>query len=127
MSSDSEAEGGVPLIEPEFDTATASERKASNKRKADDEITTVGAAKKAKKAQKKEKKKASKQLRAKEINEDDLDQEHGVNRAFEKMDGQLLADYINSRTRLYGKELSSVELEDKLIPGTRLYPLQEAI
>ena len=117
----------MPLIEPEFDTATASERKASNKRKADDEITTVGAAKKAKKAQKKEKKKASKQLRAKEINEDDLDQEHGVNRAFEKMDGQLLADYINSRTRLYGKELSSVELEDKLIPGTRLYPLQEAI
>ncbi|KAF2648672.1 hypothetical protein K491DRAFT_698725 [Lophiostoma macrostomum CBS 122681] len=113
MSSDSEAESGVPLIDPEFDTAPASERK---KRKADDEIATAGAAKKAKKAQKKEKRKANRQMRAKEINEDDLDQEHGVNRAFERMDSQLLADYTNSRTRLYGTELSSVELEDKLIP-----------
>ncbi|EOA85659.1 uncharacterized protein SETTUDRAFT_169674 [Exserohilum turcica Et28A] len=31
------------------------------------------------------------------------------------MDAQLLADYVNARTRLYGKELSSVELEDRFI------------
>jgi protein CMS1 len=40
-----------------------------------------------------------------------------VNHAFEKLDSQLLADYINARTRLYGKDLSSVELEEKIIPS----------
>jgi hypothetical protein len=110
--SDSEAEGGVPLIEAEFDT-TAS----SKKRKAEAEPEDV---KDSKKAAKKAKRKEKKKLKAKEIDEDDLDQELGVNHAFERMDGQLLADYVNSRTRLYGKELSSVELEDKFIPGTTL-------
>lgn len=58
-----------------------------------------------------------KQAKAKNIDEDDLDQELGVNHAFERLDGQLVADYVNARTRLYGKDLSSVELEDKFIPG----------
>jgi protein CMS1 len=110
--SDSEVEGGIPLIEAEFDT-TAS----SKKRKAEAEPEDI---KDSKKAAKKAKRKEKKKLKAKEIDEDDLDQELGVNHAFERMDGQLLADYVNSRTRLYGKELSSVELEDKFIPGTTL-------
>ncbi|KAF2877101.1 U3-containing 90S pre-ribosomal complex subunit-domain containing protein [Massariosphaeria phaeospora] len=107
--SDSDAEGGVPLLEPEFDTEST-----LKKRKRDQESADANGSKKArKKAKRKEKKK----LKLKEINEDDLDEELGVNHAFEKMDGQLLADYINSRTRLYGKDLSSVELEDKFIPS----------
>jgi protein CMS1 len=107
--SDSEAEGGVPLIEPEFDSTSNSKKR---KHAADADGTEDS-----KKANKKAKRKEKKKLKAKEINEDDLDQELGVNRAFERMDGVLLADYINSRTRLYGKELSNVELEDKFVPS----------
>lgn len=111
--SDSDAEGGVPLIDPEFDATVT-----SKKRKRDSEVETSYESKKAiKKAKRKEKKKQ----KLKAINEDDLDQELGVNHAFERMDGQLLADYINSRTRLYGKDLSSVELEDRVVPGMLLH------
>jgi protein CMS1 len=107
--SDSESEGGVPLIEAEFDiTASSKKRKAE----AEPEAT-----KDSKKAAKKQKRKEKKKLKVKDIDEDDLDQALGVNHAFEHMDGQLVADYVNARTRLYGKELSSVELEDKFIPG----------
>ncbi|KAJ4346118.1 Protein cms1 [Ascochyta clinopodiicola] len=111
--SDSESEGGVPLIEAEFDvTATSKKRKAE----ADPEGGIDS-----KKEKKKAKRKQKKQAKAKNIDEDDLDQELGVNHAFERMDGQLVADYVNARTRLYGKELSSVELEDKFIPARTIY------
>ncbi|OAL05701.1 hypothetical protein IQ06DRAFT_265975 [Phaeosphaeriaceae sp. SRC1lsM3a] len=107
--SDSDSEGGVPLIEAEFDIAASSKKR---KREAEPEAT-----KESKKAAKKQKRKEKKKQKAKEIDEDDLDQELGVNHSFERMDGQLVADYVNARTRLYGKELSSVELEDKFIPA----------
>lgn len=114
--SDSEAEGGVPLIEPEFDTAVT-----SKKRKRNAGAETSEDRKSAKKAKRKEKKKQ----KLKAIDEDDLDEKLGVNHAFERMDSQLLADYINSRTRLYGKDLSSVELEEQFIPsGYSDLPLQ---
>lgn len=106
--SDSEAEGGVPLIEAEFDLSSESKKR---KRVADNE-----AGHEDKKASKKAKRKEKRKQKMKSINEDDLDQELGVNRAFEKMDSQLLADYINSRTRLYGKDLSTVELEERFVP-----------
>ncbi|KAF2131977.1 hypothetical protein P153DRAFT_364440 [Dothidotthia symphoricarpi CBS 119687] len=105
--SDSEEDGGVPLIEAEFDPTSTSKKR---KREAEPE-----AGKDSKKAAKKAKRKEKKKLKVKDIDEDDLDQELSVNHAFERMDGQLLADYVNSRTRLYGKDLSSVELEDKFI------------
>jgi len=106
--SDSE-EGGVPLIEPEFDTSLP----AKKRKREDDHEGTVEDKKAAKKAKRKQKKKA----KAKAIDEDDLDQELGVNHAFERMDSQLLADYINARTRHYQKELSTVELEELFIPS----------
>lgn len=109
--SDSDSEGGVPLIEAEFDsTATSKKRKAE---------AEPEASKDSKKAAKKAKRKEKKKQKAKEIDEDDLDQELGVNHSFERLDNQLLADYFNARTRLYGKDLSSVELEDKFISGER--------
>lgn len=118
--SDSDSEGGVPLIEAEFDvTANSKKRKA--------EADLEGAID-SKKEKKKAKRKQKKQAKAKNIDEDDLDQELGVNHAFEHMDGQLVADYVNARTRLYGKDLSSVELEDKFIPGMssfRVFLLQD--
>jgi hypothetical protein len=107
--SDSDTEAGVPLIEAEFDSLASSKKR---KREAE-EGTTPESKKAAKKAKRKQKKK----LKVKDIDEDDLDQAMGVNRAFEKMDAQLLADYVNARTRLYGKELSSVELEDRFVPS----------
>jgi protein CMS1 len=107
--SDSESDGGVPLIDAEFDPTASSKKR---KRDAEPE-----AAIDSKKAAKKLKRKEKKKQKAKEIDEDDLDQKLGVNHSFERMDGQLVADYINARTRLYGKDLSSVELEDKFIPG----------
>lgn len=107
--SDSDTEGGVPLIEAEFDTTASSKKR---KREAEPE-----ASKESKKAAKKAKRKEKKKQKAKEIDEEDLDQALGINHSFERLDKQLLADYVNARTRLYGKELSSVELEDRFIPG----------
>ncbi|KAF2184833.1 hypothetical protein K469DRAFT_578409 [Zopfia rhizophila CBS 207.26] len=107
--SDSEAEGGAPLIEAEFGVSSM-----SKKRKREHESEgNIGSKKATKKAKRKEKKKQ----KQKAINEDDLDGSLCVNHAFERMDSQLLADYINSRTRHYGKELSSVELEDRFLPA----------
>jgi hypothetical protein len=37
-----------------------------------------------------------------------------------QMDPQLIADYIGQRIRWFETELSTVELEDRLIPGNRL-------
>lgn len=73
----------------------------NRKRKADDE----GGAKK---------KKRSKKARE---DEGDLDVEAGLNRAFERMDGQLLADHIAQKVTRFGTDLSSVELSDLYISG----------
>lgn len=110
--SDSEAEPGVPLIEAEFDTHSTSKKR---KREAESGPTPED-----KKAAKKAKRKQKKKLKAKDLDEDDLDTTLGINTAFEKMDATLLADYINARTRLYGADLSSVELEDRFVPARTL-------
>jgi protein CMS1 len=63
-------------------------------------------------------KKAAKKTKSKKTAEDDeLDVDAGINNAFSHMDNQLLADYISQRTRKYESDLSSIELEDKYIPG----------
>ncbi|KAL2161301.1 hypothetical protein VTH06DRAFT_8521 [Thermothelomyces fergusii] len=53
----------------------------------------------------------------KKVREDeaDLDVEAGLNRAFERMDGQLLADHLAQKTRRFGTDLSPVELSDLYI------------
>jgi protein CMS1 len=110
---DSDAEGGMPLIEDEFDNIHP-----SRKRRAEEEPELNEAErKKAKKAKQKAKNKERNKKKGKEISQIDLDQELGVNHAFERMDGQPLADYVNARTRLYGKELSSEEHEKLYIAG----------
>jgi protein CMS1 len=62
--------------------------------------------------------KKTKSKKAKAVEEDELDTEAGINRAFAHMDNQLLADYVAQRTRKYESELSMIELEDKYIPGS---------
>ncbi|KAK3310746.1 U3-containing 90S pre-ribosomal complex subunit-domain containing protein [Chaetomium strumarium] len=58
-----------------------------------------------------------KQKKQKKVREDegDLDMDAGLNRAFERMDGQLLADHIAQKTRRFGTDLSTVELSDLYI------------
>ncbi|KUJ07321.1 uncharacterized protein LY89DRAFT_677939 [Mollisia scopiformis] len=64
--------------------------------------------------------KKTKTKKAKDVEEDELDTEAGINNAFSHMDNQLLADYIAQRTRRYESDLSSIELEDKYIPATAI-------
>ncbi|KAK0656455.1 U3-containing 90S pre-ribosomal complex subunit-domain containing protein [Cercophora newfieldiana] len=47
--------------------------------------------------------------------EGDLDVEAGLNRSFERMDGQLVADHIAKKTTKFGTDLSPVELADLYI------------
>jgi protein CMS1 len=61
--------------------------------------------------------KKAKSKKTKEDEEDELDLEAGINKAFSHMDNHLLADYIAQRTRRYESDLSSIELEDRKIPG----------
>ena len=50
--------------------------------------------------------------------DENLDMELGINKGFATMDSQLLADYVEAKTRNYEKDLSSVELEDKRITSS---------
>ena len=59
--------------------------------------------------------------RRKKIHRDeneDLDLEAGLNKAFQHMNSQLLADHMAQKTARLAKDLSSVELSDLYIPGT---------
>ncbi|KAL2260079.1 hypothetical protein VTK26DRAFT_6032 [Humicola hyalothermophila] len=67
----------------------------------------------------KPRKKAKKQKKVRE-DEGDLDVEAGLNRAFERMDGQLLADHIAQKTRRFGTDLSPVELSDLYISANAI-------
>ncbi|KAK4682766.1 Protein cms1 [Podospora pseudoanserina] len=78
----------------------------SKKRKIDDEGVLV---KKAKKKQKKQRE-----------DEADLDVEAGLNKAFARMDGQLLADHIAQKTSRFGTELSPIELSDLYISANAI-------
>lgn len=51
------------------------------------------------------------------INDEDVDVEAGLNNAIAKMNDHLLVDYVASQTRRYESDLSSVELEDRYLPG----------
>lgn len=44
-----------------------------------------------------------------------------INEAIADMDNQLLADYVAQQTRRFEDQLSSVELEDKYLPGKDMY------
>lgn len=62
-------------------------------------------------------KKKRKRKHLQEHDEADLDVETGLNRAYERMDSQLLADHIAQKTTRFGTDLSSVELSDLYISG----------
>ena len=47
-----------------------------------------------------------------------LDLDQGLNTAIGHLDSHLIADYIAQQDKRYGKHLSSLETEDRRIPGT---------
>lgn len=61
-----------------------------------------------------------------EQDEADFDIEAGLNRAFEKMDSQLLADHIAQRMTRFAGDLSSVELADLYISGEEVPEMKPA-
>ncbi|KAK0729742.1 U3-containing 90S pre-ribosomal complex subunit-domain containing protein [Lasiosphaeris hirsuta] len=62
-------------------------------------------------------KKRKKQMRE---DEGDLDVEVGLNKGFERMDGQLLADHIAQKTTRFGADLSPIELSDLYISANAI-------
>lgn len=64
-------------------------------------------------------KKKRKRMHLQEVDEADLDVEAGLNKAFERMDSQLLADHVAQKTTRFATDLSSVELADLYISGER--------
>lgn len=101
--SDSEDGAGVPLIEPSFSRSPSAE--AGGKRKREDD------SKQSKRAKRRKNKKP------KNIDDQDLNEELGLNLGIARMDSQLLADYMAQRTKRFEPDLSTVELEDRYVPG----------
>ncbi|KAB5562898.1 U3-containing 90S pre-ribosomal complex subunit-domain containing protein [Coniochaeta sp. 2T2.1] len=65
-------------------------------------------------------KKKRKKLHLQEQDEADFDVEAGLNKAFERMDGQLLADHVAQKTTTFATDLSSVELADLYISANAI-------
>lgn len=63
------------------------------------------------------KEKAGKKKKHTPFDDEDVDIDAGLNNAIAKMDDHLLVDYVARQTRRYESDLSSVELEDRCLPG----------
>ena len=105
MSDIEDDTAGVPLLE----SLSPSPDPTSTKRKRETEAPTES-----KRAAKRRKSK-----KPKDIADDALDLEAGLNHAIAHMDSQLLADHIAQRTKRFQTDLSLVELDDLRIPGKR--------
>lgn len=109
MSNDSD------LQEPLIERLSASPAPESTQDKSKKRKRTAESGKSATKPSKKAKNKKSKV-----IDDGNIDVEAQINKAFSKMDNQLLSDYVAQKTRKFESDLSSVELEDKYISGMLL-------
>ena len=102
MSDSDEERTGVPLFESLSDSALPPPSSAKRKRNEDD---------------KKSSKKRRKLKKPKDVDDEALDSELGINHAIAHLDARLMADHIAQRTKRFRPELSLVELEDTYIPG----------
>jgi hypothetical protein len=111
-------EGGIPLMEPLSPTPSPEPetRPSGSKRKREDGDEDEAPVPQTKAAKRKKAKNAKKAKQPKDIEEDALDLEAGVNHAIAHMDSQLLADHVAQRTKRFHTELSDMELEDMHIP-----------
>ncbi|KAK3072722.1 Protein cms1 [Teratosphaeriaceae sp. CCFEE 6253] len=104
--SDSDGDhGGVPLVEG-FGNSASPEPQQTTKRKREDET----------KPESKRAAKRKKTKKPKDVDDEALDVELGVNHAIAHMDSRLLADHIAQRTKHFQPDMSMVEAEDLHIP-----------
>ncbi|KAK4543461.1 hypothetical protein LTR36_005604 [Oleoguttula mirabilis] len=108
MSLDLEnAQAGEPLLEGVSDSEShGAKTEASSKRKRDDDS----------KPESKRAAKRKKTKKPKDVNDEALDLELGVNHAIAHMDGTLMADHIAQRTKRFQPDMSMVEVEDNHVP-----------
>ncbi|GAB7359669.1 hypothetical protein MBLNU230_g6848t1 [Neophaeotheca triangularis] len=105
MSESEDGQGGVPLIEKISPSPSPETTSTKRKREDDSKPTSKRAAKKQKQTKK-----------PKDIDDEALDVEAGVNHAIAHMDSKLMADHVAQRTRRHLPDLSMVEIEDLYIP-----------
>ncbi|KAI5249501.1 hypothetical protein E4T43_00920 [Aureobasidium subglaciale] len=117
MSDTEEGGVGIPLLEPFSPSASPEPQTSGSKRKREDGDEDEAPATQTKAAKRKKAKNAKKAKQPKDIEEDALDLELGVNHAIAHMDSQLLADHVAQRTKRFHTELSVMELEDMHIPS----------
>jgi protein CMS1 len=107
MSDSDSEQAGVPLIEDVSDSdAPATSNAAKRKRE-----TETDAPVESKRAAKRKKSK-----KPKDVQDEALDEEKGVNHAIAHMDSNLMADHIAQRTKRFKPDLSIVEAEDLHVP-----------
>ncbi|GAB7324607.1 hypothetical protein MBLNU13_g08496t1 [Cladosporium sp. NU13] len=112
MSDSDSEQAGVPLIEDISDSDTPATSNAA-KRKRDDDNDAPVESKRAAKRKKNPKK-------PKDVQDDALDEEKGVNHAIAHMDSSLMADHIAQRTKRFKPDLSLVEAEDLHVPSSAI-------
>ena len=103
--SDSEDQGGVPLLEPISDSETEQTTKSTKRKRPANDEDGLAAKKAARKAKRKSKK-------PNDIDDSALDAEKGINTSIAQLTPTLMADHIAQRTRRFQPDLSLVEAED---------------
>ena len=107
MSDSNDEQVGVPLFEGFSNSPPPEPATHAKKRKQDAES----------KSEEKKSVKRRKLKKPKDVDDEALDAELGVNHAVGHMDSRLMADHIAQRTKRFRPELSLVEAEDFHVPG----------
>ncbi|KAK4555232.1 Protein cms1 [Recurvomyces mirabilis] len=107
MSDSEDDRGGVPLVEQSSDSGTPPPQSLSKRKREDED---------AKPESKRAAKKRKQTKKPKDVDDEALDLQLGVNHAIAHMDSRLLADHLAQRTKRFQPDLSSVEAEDIHIP-----------
>ena len=107
MSDSDSEQAGVPLIEDVSDSDAPATSNAAKRKRENDPDAPV----ESKRAAKRKKSK-----KPKDVQDEALDEEKGVNHAIAHMDSNLMADHIAQRTKRFKPDLSIVEAEDLHVP-----------
>jgi len=109
MSDSDSEQAGVPLIEDVSDSDAPATSNAAKRKRDDDNSDAPVESKRAAKRKRNPKK-------PKDVQDDALDEEQGVNHAIAHMDSSLMCDHIAQRTKRFKPDLSLVEAEDLHVP-----------
>ncbi|KAM0718207.1 hypothetical protein Q7P37_006539 [Cladosporium fusiforme] len=109
MSESDSEQAGVPLIEDISDSDGPAPTSNGKRKRENDAPAESKRAAKRKKAKK-----------PKDVQDDALDEEKGVNHAIAHMDSSLMADHIAQRTKRFRPDVSVVEAEDLHVPSSAI-------